>query len=132
MHSDPIADMLTRIRNASTAGHKKTAVRASKICRGIAEVLKAEGYIADYDRIDDATGQGILNVELKYALDGRNAITEIKRSSKTGLRIYSSVDNLPIVMSGMGIAIVSTSKGIMTDKDCRKKNVGGEIICTVC
>ncbi|MCD4831449.1 MAG: 30S ribosomal protein S8 [Anaerohalosphaeraceae bacterium] len=132
MHSDPIADMLTRIRNASATGHPKVMVRASKICQGIADVLRSQGYIVGYDKIDDSTGQGLLNVELKYAIDGRSAITEIKRRSKTGLRIYSSVDSLPTVMNGMGIAVVSTSKGIMTDNDCRKANVGGEIICTVC
>ncbi len=132
MHSDPIADMLTRIRNAAATGHEKVVVRASKICQGIADVLKNQGYIAGYNKIDDATGQGVLNIELKYAIDGRSAITEIKRRSKTGLRIYSSVDDLPTVMNGMGIAVVSTSKGIMTDNDCRKANVGGEIICTVC
>jgi len=131
MLSDPIADMLTRIRNASSAGHKYATIKSSKICQGIAEVLKSEGYITGYDKIEDATGQGLLRVEIKYALDGRGVITEIKRVSKTGLRIYSSVKTLPVVMNGMGITIVSTSKGVMTDKDCRKENVGGEVICTV-
>jgi small subunit ribosomal protein S8 len=131
MHSDPIADMLTRIRNAKSTGHENVTVRASKVCRGIAQVLKDEGYIGDFDRIDDATGQGVLRITLKYAPDGTPAITEIKRVSKTGRRIYSSVESLPYVMNGMGIVVVSTSKGVMTDKQCRTENLGGEIICTV-
>jgi small subunit ribosomal protein S8 len=131
MHSDPIADMLTRIRNARRAGHETVTVRASKLCRGVAEVLKSEGYISDFDRIDDATGQGILRITLKYAPDGTPAIAEIKRISKTGRRVYSSVSDLPYVMNGMGIAVVSTSRGVMTDKQCRAENLGGEIICTV-
>jgi small subunit ribosomal protein S8 len=131
MHSDPIADMLTRIRNAKSTGHENVTVRASKVCRGIAQVLKDEGYIGDFDRIDDATGQGVLRITLKYAPDGTPAITEIKRVSKTGRRIYSSVESLPYVMNGMGIVVVSTSKGVMTDKRCRTENLGGEIICTV-
>jgi len=131
MHSDPIADMLTRIRNAERVGKESVTVRASKVCRGVAEVLKNEGYISDFDKIDDATGQGILRITLKYAPDGTPAITEIKRISKTGRRIYSSVKSLPYVMNGMGIAIVSTSKGVMTDKQCRAENFGGEVICTV-
>ena len=131
MHSDPIADMLTRIRNAKSTGHENVTVRASKVCRGIAQVLKDEGYIGDFDRIDDATGQGVLRIMLKYTPDGTPAITEIKRVSKTGRRIYSSVESLPYVMNGMGIVVVSTSKGVMTDKQCRTENLGGEIICTV-
>ncbi|MGA2915907.1 MAG: 30S ribosomal protein S8 [Sedimentisphaerales bacterium] len=131
MHSDPIADMLTRIRNAERSGHTDVKVKASKICRGIADVLKIEGYIGDVDKIDDATGQGILKITLKYAPDGTPAINEIKRISKTGRRIYCSADKLPYVMNGMGIVIVTTNKGIMTDKQCRAENLGGEIICTV-
>lgn len=131
MHSDPIADMLTRIRNAEHAGREDVAVKASGICRSIAEVLKNEGYISGFDKIDDATGQGIIRILLKYAPDGTPAITEIKRVSKTGRRIYSPVKSLPYVMNGMGIVIVSTSKGVMTDKQCRAENLGGEIICTV-
>jgi small subunit ribosomal protein S8 len=104
----------------------------SKICRGIAQVLQNEGYIISFDKIDDATGQGFLKIELKYAMDGAPAITEVKRVSKSGRRIYSPVDGLPYVMNGMGIVIVSTNKGIMTDGQCRKENVSGEILCTVC
>jgi len=128
--SDPIADMLTRIRNAVRINRTHVNIRASKICQGIADVLKAEGYIADYDRIDDGK-QGILRVELKYDHNGEAVIQEIKRISKPGCRIYSSVDKLPHVLAGMGVAIVSTSKGVMSDKNCRQANVSGEILCTV-
>jgi small subunit ribosomal protein S8 len=131
MHSDPIADMLTRIRNAAHAGRENVTVRASKICQGVAQVLHKEGYINGFDKIDDATGQGQLRIQLKYTLDGTPAITEIKRISKTGRRVYSSVRSLPYIMNGMGIAIVSTSKGVMTDSQCRSKNISGEILCTV-
>lgn len=131
MHSDPIADMLTRIRNAEHAGRENVLVKASKVCQGVAEVLKNEGYIAGFDKIDDATGQGTIRIQLKYADDGTPVITEIKRISKSGRRVYSSVETLPCVMNGMGIAVVSTSKGVMTDKQCRDKNIGGEVICTV-
>ncbi len=128
--SDPIADMLTRIRNAGRINRKDVNIRASKICDGIASVLKQEGYIEDYDRIDDAK-QGILRVTLKYDQEGRSVITEIARASKPGRRLYSPVDKLPRVLGGMGIAIISTSKGVMSDKSCREAKVGGEILCTV-
>jgi len=128
--SDPIADMLTRIRNASRADKKDVIVKSSNICKGIAEVLKKEGYIADYDRIDD-NKQGILRIILKYDVDGQPVISRISRVSRPGCRKYSTVDELPHVMSGMGIAVVSTSKGIMSDRDCRQNRVGGELICVV-
>jgi small subunit ribosomal protein S8 len=128
--SDPIADMLTRIRNAVRINNKQVNVKASKICEGIAAVLKTEGYIEDFDKIDDGN-QGILRVTLKYDQDGNSIINEIARTSKPGRRIYSSVEKLPRVLAGMGIAIVSTSEGVMSDKSCREKNVGGEILCTV-
>ena len=128
--SDPIADMLTRIRNAARINKKQVNIKASNICEGIAAVLKKEGYIEDFDRIDDGQ-QGILRVTLKYDLDGNSIIVEIARSSRPGRRIYASVDKLPRVLAGMGIAIVSTSKGVMSDKNCRKADVGGEILCTV-
>jgi len=127
---DPIADMLTRIRNAVRIGKKQVNVKASKICQGIALVLKKEGYIQDYDRIDDAK-QGILRITLKYDQEGRPAISEIKRTSKPGCRVYSPVDELPRVLGGMGIAVVSTSKGVISDRVCREAKVGGEILCTV-
>jgi len=128
--SDPIADMLTRIRNAARINKKQVNIRASKICEGIAAVLKREGYIEDFDRIDDGK-QGILRVTLRYDEDGRPIINEITRASKPGRRIYVSVEKLPHVLAGMGIAIISTSKGVMSDRDCRKANVSGEILCTV-
>jgi small subunit ribosomal protein S8 len=128
--SDPIADMLTRIRNALRINKKQVIVKASKICEGIAAVLKKEGYIEDFDRIDDGK-QGILRVTLKYDVEGRPIISEVARASKPGKRVYSSVEQLPHVLDGMGIAIVSTSKGILSDRDCRAAKVGGEILCTV-
>ena len=128
--SDPIADMLTRIRNAVRIDRKQGSIRASKSCEGIATVLKKEGYIEDFDLIDDAK-QGILRVTLKYDQNGQSVINEITRTSKPGRRIYSSVDELPHVLGGMGIVIVSTSKGVMSDRSCRQANVSGEILCTV-
>ena len=128
--SDPIADMLTRIRNAVRVNKEQVNVKASKICEGIAAVLKKDGYILDYDRIDDGN-QGILRIMLKYDQEGRSIIREITRTSKPGCRIYCSVEKLPRVLAGMGIAIVSTSEGVMSDINCRQNNVGGEILCTV-
>jgi small subunit ribosomal protein S8 len=128
--SDPIADMLTRVRNAARANKKQVHIKASNICQAIADVLKKEGYIEDYDRIDDDK-QGILRIFLKYDKQGLPIINEIKRTSKPGCRIYSSVDQLPRVLGGMGIAIISTSKGVLSDRSCRQANVGGEILCTV-
>ncbi|MHC4456214.1 MAG: 30S ribosomal protein S8 [Planctomycetota bacterium] len=128
--SDPIADMLTRIRNAVRVNKDKVNIKASKICEGIAAVLKEEGYIEDFDRIDDGK-QGIIRVILKYDQEGNPVIKEVKRVSKPGRRLYSSVDKLPYVYAGMGIAIVSTSKGVMSDRNCRKENVSGEMLCTV-
>ena len=128
--SDPIADMLTRIRNAMRVNKEQVNIKASKICEGIAVVLKKEGYISDFDRIDDGN-QGILRIILKYDQEGRSIIREITRTSKPGCRIYCSVEKLPRVLAGMGIAIVSTSEGVMSDINCRQNNVGGEILCTV-
>ena len=128
--SDPIADMLTRIRNAVRVNKNDVNIKASNICEGIAKVLKQEGYIEDFDRIDD-NKQGILRISLKYDVVGSPIIKEIKRMSKPGRRVYLSVDKLPRVLAGMGIAIISTSKGVMSDKSCREANVGGEILCMV-
>lgn len=128
--SDPIADMLTRIRNAVRIGAGQVNIKASKICAGIAAVLKEQGYIEDFDLIDDGK-QGILRVNLKYDENGGAVIKEIMRISKPGRRIYSVVKELPHVTGGLGIAVVSTSKGVMSDKDCRKEKIGGEILCTV-
>jgi len=128
--SDPIADMLTRIRNAMRVGKNEVNIKSSNVCKGIAAVLKQEGYIEDFDRIDDGK-QGILRIALKYDQNGQPIISEIERTSKPGRRIYSSVDQLPHVLGGMGIAIVSTSKGIMSAGNCRKVGTGGEILCMV-
>lgn len=128
--NDPISDMLTRIRNAVRIGREQVIVNASRTCEGIAVVLKKEGYIVDYDRIDDGK-QGVLRINLKYDVEGNPAITEIKRESKPGCRVYLPVDRLPRVLGGMGIAIISTSKGIFSDRNCREENIGGEILCTV-
>jgi small subunit ribosomal protein S8 len=129
--SDPIADMLTRIRNGVRIKARQVNVKASKVCMAIASVLKTEGYIDDFDKIDDAK-QGILRIALKYDQTGRSAIEQIKRVSKPGRRVYSPVEDLPVVMNGMGISVVSTSKGMMSDRSCRQARMGGEIICMVC
>lgn len=128
--SDPIADMLTRIRNGGRVGMPEVMIRCSKVCTGVADVLKTEGYIKDYDVIDD-TKQGLLRVTMKYSTEGDNVITSIKRVSKPGCRVYSTVEDIPQVLGGLGITIVSTSKGVMSDRKCREENVGGELICTV-
>lgn len=128
--SDPIADMLTRIRNASRIGRPQVKVKASKICEGIARVLKEEGFIRDFDRIEDGK-QGILRVFLKYTPEGSPAIRTLERTSKPGRRQYCGAADLPQVMNGMGIVIVSTSKGVMSDRVCRREHVGGELLCTV-
>jgi small subunit ribosomal protein S8 len=128
--SDPIADMLTRIRNASRVGKETVSVRSNKVCLGVAQVLKDEGYIVDYDRIDD-NKQGLVRITLKYTPEGDPIISTISRVSKPGCRVYSSKDDLPRVMGGLGVAIVSTSLGVISDRKCRQENVGGELICTV-
>ena len=128
--SDPIADMLTRIRNAGRANKPEVKARASKICEGIAVVLRDEGYIEDYDRIEDGK-QGLLRIRLKYDQNGQFVISELKRTSKPGCRVYAAVDSLPRVLGGLGIAIVSTSNGVISDRSCREKNIGGEVLCTV-
>ena len=122
--------MLTRIRNANRVGRKFVQINKSKICTGIAQVLKDEGYIEEFDVIEDGK-QGHLRVKLKYSLAGEKVIHAIDRQSKPGRRIYNGVDTLPQVLSGMGIAVVSTSKGVMSDRKAREANVGGELLCTV-
>jgi small subunit ribosomal protein S8 len=128
--TDPIGDMLTRIRNASSARHEKVVVPASGLKVRIAEVLKGEGYIKDYVRHEDGA-QGAITIMLKYSADREPAISDIKRVSKPGLRRYVPTDAIPRVLNGMGIAILSTSKGVMVDREARKQKVGGELICTV-
>jgi small subunit ribosomal protein S8 len=128
--TDVIADMLTRIRNANDVGHPEVSIPCSNMKKAIAQTLKDEGYIVDYSVIDDGK-QGILKVILKYGPNKEKVITGIKRISKPGLRIYAKKDQIPRVMGGLGTVILSTSKGIMTDKQARKENVGGEVICYV-
>ena len=128
--SDPIADMLTRIRNGGRVQMPDVKIRASKVCQGIAEVLREEGYIEGFDRIDDGK-QGLLRVFLKYSIEGEHVITEIKRVSKPGKRVYSEVAGIPEVLGGLGVTVVSTSKGVMSDRKCRQENTGGELLCTV-
>ena len=129
--SDPIADMLTRIRNAVRVQRQNVNVRASRICEGIANVLKAEGYIEDYALVEDGK-QGLLRIYLRYGPAGEQVITEITRVSKPGRRVYSGAEDVPRPLDGMGVAIVSTSRGVLSDRRCRQENVGGEVLCTVC
>ena len=128
--SDVIADMLTRIRNAGTARHETVDIPASNMKKAIADILLEEGYVKGVQVIEDGR-QGIIRVTLKYGQGKKNTIHGIRRVSTPGLRIYSNCEDMPKVMNGLGIAIVSTSKGIMTDKRARKENVGGEIIAFV-
>ena len=128
--TDPIADMLTRIRNAGTAKHETVDIPASKIKKAIAEILLEEGYIKGYQLIDDGT-QGVIRVTLKYLQGKEKAIQGLRRVSKPGLRVYAGADELPRVLKGLGIAIISTSKGIMTDKKAREAHVGGEVLAFV-
>ena len=128
--SDVIADMLTRIRNAGTARHETVDIPASNMKKAIADILLEEGYVKGVQVIEDGR-QGIIRVTLNYGQGKKNTIHGIRRVSKPGLRIYSNCEDMPKVMNGLGIAIVSTSKGIMTDKRARKENVGGEIIAFV-
>ena len=129
-NQDPIADMLTRIRNANRVGRRMVLVPKSKICTGIAQVLKDEGYIEEVDVIQD-TAQGQIRIKLKYSMTGDKVIHTIDRESKPGCRVYRKVDALPNVLNGMGIAVVSTSRGVMSDRRAREQNVGGELLCTV-
>ena len=128
--SDPIADFLTRIRNANMAHHESVEIPASKIKHAIADILKDEGFIRDVEYIDDDK-QGIIRVFLKYGKNGERVISGIKRISKPGLRSYVKADAVPKVLNGLGIAILSTSEGVMTDKDARAKNIGGEVLAYV-
>ena len=128
--TDPIADMLTRIRNANNAKHDTVDVPASNMKKAIAQILLDEGYIKSFQLIDDGT-QGIIRITLKYLANKEKAIQGLKRVSKPGLRIYAGADELPQVLKGLGIAIISTSKGIMTDKQARKLHVGGEVLAFV-
>lgn len=128
--TDPIADMLTRIRNANTVGHETVEIPASKIKKSIAEILLEEGYIKGFDVIDD-NKQGIIKVQMKYGADKERVITGIKKISKPGLKVYAKANEVPKVLGGLGIAIISTSKGVISDKKARQLGVGGEVICYV-
>ena len=128
--SDPIADMLTRIRNANTALNEKTDIPASKMSEDIAKILKAEGYIDDYKLIENQK-QGVLRVFLKYGPDRARTISGLRRTSKPGRRVYRGTKELPRVVGGLGIAIISTPKGMLTDRQAREANVGGEVVCEV-
>jgi small subunit ribosomal protein S8 len=128
--TDPIADMLTRIRNANQAYLTSTEVPASNIKRGIADILKAEGYIRDYEVVNDGK-QGMIKMQMRYGEHKERVITGIKRISKPGLRVYAGYDELPRVLGGLGIAVISTSQGLMTDRVARKAKLGGEVVCYV-
>ena len=128
--TDPIADMLTRIRNANSAKHETVDVPVSNMKKAIAEILLEEGYIKSYDIVDDGK-QGMIHITLKYGANKEKVISGLQRVSKPGLKIYSSCKDMPKVRNGLGIAIVSTSKGIMTDKQARNENVGGEVLAFV-
>lgn len=128
--TDPIADMLTRIRNANSAKHETVDVPASNMKKAIAEILNDEGYIKGYQIIEDGK-QGVIRIALKYGNNKEKVISGLKRVSKPGLRIYAGVEELPRVLKGLGIAIISTSKGIMTDKEARKQNIGGEVLAFI-
>lgn len=128
--TDPVADMLTRIRNANSAGHPKVDIPASKLKKSIAEILLNEGFISGYDIIDE-NAQGTIRVKLKYGADKEKVIIGIKRISKPGLKVYAKAEQVPKVLGGLGVAIISTSKGLMGDKEARNLGVGGEVICYV-
>ncbi|MCM3086895.1 small subunit ribosomal protein S8 [Bhargavaea ginsengi] len=128
--SDPIADMLTRIRNANMVRHEKLEVPASNMKKEIAEILKREGFVRDVEYIEDDK-QGIIRIFLKYGQDNERVITGLKRISKPGLRVYAKTNEIPKVLNGLGIALVSTSHGVVTDKEARAKKVGGEVVAYV-
>jgi len=130
MWSDPIADMLTRIRNAARVHQREVKIPASKVKRGVARVLKEQGFIEGYDVVEDGK-QGILRVDLRYGPRGEDVIHKIERASKPGRRRYAGANDVPRVLNGLGIAIVSTNRGVLSDSRCREHNVGGEVLCTV-
>jgi len=128
--TDPVADMLTRIRNANTVGHATVDIPASKMKKSIAQILLTEGYIKGFDIIEEGT-QGIIRVQMKYGADKERVISGLKKISKPGLKVYAKSNEVPKVLGGLGVAIISTSKGIISDKEARKLGVGGEVICYV-
>ncbi|MFA5637398.1 MAG: 30S ribosomal protein S8 [Anaerovoracaceae bacterium] len=128
--TDPIADMLTRIRNANTVGHDSVEVPASRMKKSIADILTEEGYIKGYSFIEDDK-QGMIKIDMKYGMGKEKVISGIKKISKPGLKVYAKADEVPKVLGGLGIAIISTSNGVISDKEARKLGVGGEVICYV-
>ena len=128
--TDPVADMLTRIRNANTAKHESVDVPASNLKKAIAKILLDEGYIKSYEVVEDGT-QGVIRIQLKYLAGKEKVISGMRRVSKPGLRVYAGADELPRVLKGLGIAIISTSRGVMTDKAARANHVGGEVLAFV-
>ena len=128
--TDPIADMLTRIRNANVVRHEKLELPASTVKKEIADILKREGYVRDYEFIED-NKQGVLRIFLKYGADEERVITGLKRISKPGLRVYAKADEVPRVLNGLGTAIISTSKGVLSDKEARSQAVGGEVLAYI-
>ena len=128
--TDPIADMLTRIRNANSAKHKTVDIPASNMKKAIAQILLDEGYIKGFQVVDDGK-QGIIRVTLKYGANKSKVLTGLRRVSKPGLRVYASCEELPRVLKGLGVAVISTSKGVMTDKKARKENIGGEVLAFI-
>jgi len=128
--NDPIADLLTRIRNAARNRSKSVKCLNSKVCRGVCDVLKSEGYIEGFDVIDDGR-QGLIRVSMKYGPRGENILHRLTRESKPGCRVYCGVKDIPRPLGGLGIAVVSTSQGVKSDRQCRKENVGGELLATV-
>lgn len=128
--TDPIADMLTRIRNANTVGHETVDVPASKIKKSVAEILLEEGYIKGFEEIED-NKQGIIRIDMKYGANKERVISGIKKISKPGLKVYAKADQVPKVLGGLGVAIISTSKGVVSDKKARELGVGGEVICYI-
>ena len=128
--TDPIADMLTRIRNANMVKHEKLELPASKMKKEIADILKREGFVSDYEFVED-NKQGILRIFLKYGVNEERVITGMKRISKPGLRVYAKANEVPRVLNGLGVAIVSTSRGVLSDKEARSQAVGGEVLAYV-
>ncbi|QPC48048.1 30S ribosomal protein S8 [Mangrovibacillus cuniculi] len=128
--TDPIADMLTRIRNANMVRHEKLEIPASNIKKEIAEILKREGFVRDVEYVED-NKQGIIRIFMKYGVNNERVITGLKRISKPGLRVYAKSDEVPRVLNGLGVALVSTSQGVLTDKEARAKQVGGEVLAYV-
>lgn len=129
--SDTIADMLTRLRNAAAAKHKTVDVKNSRICQGIAKVLQEEGYINDFTVLDDGTKQGLIRITIKYTPTGEQVLREIKRVSKPGCRVYRGVNDIPQIIQGMGICVLSTSRGVLSDRQAKAQNIGGELLATI-